>query len=32
VGATPEESIDIALVLDALAQRARSDAIVDVDR
>jgi predicted dehydrogenase len=30
VGATPEESIDIALILDALAQSARSGAVVDV--
>jgi hypothetical protein len=30
VGATPEESIDIALSLDALAQSARSGAVVDV--
>jgi predicted dehydrogenase len=32
VGATPEESIDIALVLDALAQSARSGAVVDLGR
>jgi D-xylose 1-dehydrogenase (NADP+, D-xylono-1,5-lactone-forming) len=30
VGATPDESVDIALILDALAQSARSGAVVDV--